>query len=236
MEVSSISNNWLHIWQFDFNPSMCDVDATILSNEEKLRSRKFIHQLDKDRYQSAHYFLRKVLSRYLTISPEKIAFKKNSSGKPYLKKEQTKNLYFNISYRNRYVLIGISNISNIGVDIEEHRNIDDLPSFCKNFFSEDETHSIFISQNNAMQRSVAFSFWAMKEAFIKASGIGFSQDLTNHNLNEFLSTTDSCFVNGHIGSWIIQLVEVDKNYKAAFAANAPQINLHFYNSTQLNEL
>ena len=88
----------------------------LLSNGEKERASRFINSIDKTRFQIVHILKRKILGRYLDISPVELQFEQTEFGKPYLKMIDNQ-LYFNISYRGNYALIGVSNNKDFGVDI-----------------------------------------------------------------------------------------------------------------------
>ncbi len=120
----------------------------------------------------SHIYLNKILSELLKREVTENDFVKNQYKKPYL---QNSEIFFNISHSQNAFVIAISNFE-IGIDIEENAielNIED----CMNYaFSEEEI--------NYCKREVLesfFSIWTLKEAFLKALGIGLTDKLKEIN-------------------------------------------------------
>ncbi len=224
----SLNDNEVHIWKYDIpkSPSNFLNANKILSQEEQLRADNFIYVGNKKRYIAVHLFLRNILSKYTGQSSEELEFIPGLNNKPYLKNNL--GLFFNLSYRNNYALLGISHNEFIGVDIEKIRSIDNVDSFTSNYFSDEERREINKMKGKNEQLSLLFTFWAMKESVIKALAIGFSKPLTNYNLSAFIDNhclpTDFDKKN----KWYIQQIEIDINYKAAFAIKADIINLKVF--------
>ncbi len=97
---------------------------------------------------------------YNSKSPiEKIQFEENNYGKPRVKGW---NLNYNVSHSGNYVVLAINN-KDIGIDIQEKFEID---FGVLQFFHK--------SEQKAIQKdpSLFFTFWALKESFLKYLGVG----------------------------------------------------------------
>lgn len=222
----------LHLWKKYglSNSSLHTSDhKAILSPEEQERTKRFLCKKDRIRYQSAHLFLREVLSRYIYIPPEDIQFVSGLNGKPFLKDGQfPHSVYFNLSYRKNCALLGISNTGHLGIDIEKISDIDHIPTFAVNYFSFEEQQRIFGKEKKAEQLASLFTFWTMKEALIKSLGMGFSVPLTEYNLCPFLNQPLNNPDFDRSNNWNISTVFVDDNYKAAYAIRSGQVDIKFY--------
>ena len=219
-------NHWLHLWKFDSSDTSIDLDLALLnfSEEEISRAKNFIHDPDRERYVKAHYFLRKVLSKYLKINARDIKFSRGINGKPFI----NNTLFFNLSYRDTFFLLGISNCSKMGVDIEKIKSIEDIPLFCENYFALKEREIITAENNKLNQLSLLFTLWTMKESVIKALGSGFLHPLTNYDLNSFLYQNASAPNFDPENSWTIQMINVKQGFKAAFAIQTSQVNIDIF--------
>jgi 4'-phosphopantetheinyl transferase len=122
-------------------------------------------------YLAAHIFLRCILSNYSGINPEKLDFAHNAFGKPSLHSE-TK-LRFNLSHTSGMIVCGISYGLDVGVDVENHTRSIDMHSILKSSYSSNETENV-LRQNSNLQQRLFFSYWTLKEAYVKGVGEGLS--------------------------------------------------------------
>ncbi|MGB3509486.1 MAG: 4'-phosphopantetheinyl transferase, partial [Microcoleaceae cyanobacterium] len=81
-----LSTNDVHIWSTNLNlrPSQIEQQLKILSPDEIDRANRFYFEKDKHRFIIARGTLRKIVSRYLNIEPNKLQFSYSERGKPYL--------------------------------------------------------------------------------------------------------------------------------------------------------
>lgn len=166
---------WIH--EFAHNDSEHIQQRGLLSSEELDRADKFKHQRSYQRYIESHAFVRSVLSKYLKIPPESIELVKNTYGKPALVKSDWQ---FNLSHNDFYAVCAISR-NDIGVDIESTaREIEILP-VAKRFFHPNEYRAIAGTSEQEC-RKVFFQYWTLKEAFVKAIGLGLRYPLDSFAL------------------------------------------------------
>nr|WP_238789543.1 4'-phosphopantetheinyl transferase superfamily protein [Streptococcus mutans] len=102
---------------------------------------------------------------YNSKSPiEKIQFEENNYGKPRVKGW---NLNYNVSHSGNYVVLAINN-KDIGIDIQEKFEID---FGVLQFFHKFEQKAI------QKDPSLFFTFWSLKESYLKYLGVGLSRSL-----------------------------------------------------------
>lgn len=226
---------WLHLWKLDSACINVDLDSALASfaEDEILHSKKFIYKPDSERYLTAHYFLRKVMQRYLKMPMPEIKFTTGLNGKPFLIDHDLFSLYFNLSYRDSFFLLGVSNRSTIGVDVEKIRKIEDVNGFCKNYFSEKESEKIKSAKAPQDQLNILFTFWTMKEAVIKALAVGFKEPLTNYDLSVFIESPVSFPGFDLTNAWTIGQIQLGEKYKAAFAVNSKNVTLETFDYKSL---
>lgn len=102
-------------------------------------------------------------------------YDKSRYGKPFVK--NIPNLHFNQSHSsNDYVLIYSLDVADIGVDIENmHRNLN-VDKLAKRYFHADEYQHW---QDNGGDKRLWFQYWTIKEAVLKACGLGIRTPLNN---------------------------------------------------------
>ncbi len=144
----------------------------VLSPEELQRSQKFLNSRDAQRYIAAHGVLRHILSRYAPISPQEWKFKTNHYGKPVLRADtRSPDLYFSLSYTDKYFACAISHEPVIGLDLEKITPTEDLVNQIQRYCSPEEQQILKSLTVHQRQRQF-FKLWTLKEAFVKARGIG----------------------------------------------------------------
>jgi len=144
---------------------------------ETQRAQAFKFDKDRDLYVAAHVFLRKVLSRYAQIPEEKWEFMINAYGKPAVANLGYEWLKFNLSHTEGLIACIVSVNRDVGVDVEKHKRINDLYSLCRHAFSSVETDFVIATASYELQLLRFFNFWTLKEAYIKARGLGLSLPL-----------------------------------------------------------
>ena len=187
----NLSTNNAHIWHITFNnKKLLSINKLfqILNKDERIKSRSFMQQRDQKNYIITHAYLRILLTKYYpTISPKSWVFSKNKYGKPFLSKEHNINIYFNISHTYSAVAFIFTKSNVCGIDIEEDRNLI-LDEQVINLTLSDKEKNIYqISKN---KNALFYRFWTLKEAYLKACGIGLSQKIRQTDYS-FIKNIDS---------------------------------------------
>jgi len=210
----NLSNSELHIWRYEVNETdyIAELNNPLLSNLEKERYGRFLNKIDAVTYVCNHRFMRKVLSLYLNNLPEKIKFDYSAYGKPFIKD----NLFFNLSYRNKFGIIAVTLDNEVGIDIEEIRVLNDLKAFASLYFSDNEKKIIFNSDKMLIHKRI-ISFWTLKEALIKAQAKFVSTDLCKIDLSEAHDFESMHYIDKFNKNYTIKSLDAPENYCAAFA-------------------
>lgn len=169
----------VHVWRASLQQTPTELEASrrILTPAELERAGRFHFERDRRRFIVARSLLRRILSRYLDISPERICFTHNQYGKPAVSAEAgNSDLRFNVSHSEEMALYAIARGREIGVDIEFAR--EDFAGFeiAERFFAPAEIAMLRRLPKEA-QTVAFFNCWTRKEAFIKALGEGLSHPL-----------------------------------------------------------
>lgn len=170
-----IQVNEIHVWRalLDAEPLQMESLLGVLSTDEVERVARFHFEKDQIKFIVARGILRQILGSYLGKRPHELRFEYTSFGKPVLANQHVDdNLHFNLSHAGEFALYAISRDRNIGIDIEQVRDVDVGPMVHR-FFSPGEISSM--EQCDEQHRTdIFFQYWTRKEAFLKAMGEGVS--------------------------------------------------------------
>lgn len=173
-----LSPEQVHLWLVPLLARSLGVGdaAPFLSADEQERAGRFYFERDRRRYTVARTGLRRLLAAYLGCDPRSVEFSYGAKGKPFLAGQPSSSLSFNLSHAGELAVMAFSLQGRVGVDIEEHRRIDDLHSLAASVFSPRE-QADFHSLPPSLQVQAFYDCWTRKEAFIKAIGDGLSYPL-----------------------------------------------------------
>ena len=91
----------------------------LLSGNERKKASNYRYPDLQKKYIKMRAILRITLAPYLHNEPQEIIFKAGEHGKPFL---ADANIFFNLSHTGNKFVIAVSNIAEVGVDIEKIRD------------------------------------------------------------------------------------------------------------------
>ncbi|WP_459479996.1 4'-phosphopantetheinyl transferase family protein [Clostridium saccharoperbutylacetonicum] len=153
-----------------------------LSKEKFNYCLNYISEEEKDkilRYKRYEDSLRSLYGKLILnnmLGLNRIEFKYNKWKKPEL--IDNSEIHFNISHSGEWVVVGVAT-KPIGVDIQKIDEID--LSIAKSCFSKDENEYI-LSLPQSKRNDAFFMLWTLKEAFIKAKGMGLYMPLDSFTI------------------------------------------------------
>ncbi len=166
----------VHVWvgtPTDFrSPRMVEQLRGWLSHDECQRHQRLHSATDRDAFLVAHGVLRFLIGQYLGQPPAALQFEAGPHGRPELVQRMAgPRLRFNLSHTRGLVAWAFSLDRACGVDVEEIRDdvaIDRLaPAVC----SRDERARLRALDPQRRVRYF-YSIWSLKEALLKACGLG----------------------------------------------------------------
>jgi 4'-phosphopantetheinyl transferase len=149
----------------------------------------------------ANRALMAILASRLGHSP---VIARNPHGKPELVGES---LAFNVSHSGVLAAIAVSDVGPIGVDLEEHADIDDPAAIARRFFTPAEAATI------EDDPAAFYRLWCRKEAWIKAQGVG---------LDALLERVD---VRTPPAGWMLVDLDLAAGYSAAVACRGGPVDI-----------
>ena len=158
-------------WSLDADPTPSEA---LLSEDEKARGRSFVAAHHRRRFVAARSRLRSLLGQHLDIDPASVVFELNAYGKPRV--VQAPSVHFSLSHSGDQALLALSDTLVVGADLEQVRPLDHLELARRNFHP-DEVAAIESQPSESGQRQAFFRIWTLKEAVVKALGVGLSLPL-----------------------------------------------------------
>jgi 4'-phosphopantetheinyl transferase len=149
----------------------------LLDEDEANRAERFKFERDSNRFIVRRGILRMLSGCYLGIEPENVRFYYGENGKPKIVGEfNGDELLFSLSHSGGIAIYAFTHHREIGVDIEQIRDITDMTHLAERFFSNQEK-TILYELPESQKKEGFFNCWTRKEAFLKATGDGLSYPL-----------------------------------------------------------
>lgn len=146
---------------------------SLLDDDERQRAANLANQHARHEFIRTRALLRVLLSRHTGLSTRDVRFDIGTCGKPVLR--NGRGTHFNVSHSGGMALIAIAP-SEVGVDIERIDRKVDCAGVAESVFSSDEIEQLRSCASEG-QREAFFTTWTRKEAYLKATGQGFSSNL-----------------------------------------------------------
>jgi len=155
-----------------------------LSDDEKRRAEAFRFDQDCRRFVACRSAVRMILGRYLDSDPLDIRFRYGPYGKPRLERNGlSAPLHFNVSHSEHLALVAVSRESEVGVDIEHVRARPGIPDIIERQFAPAERRALLRAPEGE-HLSRFYRYWTLKEAHLKAAGLGMNHALAAIDVSE----------------------------------------------------
>ena len=149
----------------------------LLDPQERARAARFHFEHDRHCYAAAHALLRSMLSEQVPVPPSDWSFTTNPQGKPEtVMPPGYPRLRVNLSHTRGLAAAVLTVDHDVGIDVEwcERGNL--TLDIADRFFAPAEVAALNALPVERLNDGL-FAFWTLKEAFIKAVGLGLSLPL-----------------------------------------------------------
>lgn len=167
---------WFYTWDGLPSASLLHALYPTLSHDERERHGRFHFEKDRHIYLLAHVLLRRALSQYEDIPEVSWEFAIGSHGKPYLASLVHDPLCFNLTHTAGLVACAISRHAELGLDAERIDRPCDFLEIARSVFAPAELRSLDDAPESG-RPELFFTYWTLKEAYVKARGAGLSLPL-----------------------------------------------------------
>jgi 4'-phosphopantetheinyl transferase len=195
-----------------------------LPREEVEQADRFIFDRSRQEYLIARMLVRTTLSHYTGCKLEAWQFVRNAYGKPAIAAPAGVPLSFNLSHAEGLVVCAVTAGSDVGVDTERLDRAADHLTLARRYFAPSEATAITRAPPSE-QSSLFFRFWTLKEAFIKAQGVGLSIPLADveFSLSEGRppQVAFAASLTETPGNWQFGELLAGKSHRVAVAARMP---------------
>lgn len=168
----------LEVWTQPVDSGPDDAGLDLLDAGERARWGRFVFPEDRRLYAAAHALLRRVLSRHAPRDPRDWRFVAGPWGRPELAPGQgAGELRFSLTHCRGLVACAVARGGPVGVDAEALDRRLDVAAIADTVFTPAER--AWLDAAPGGQRAEAFfALWTLKEAYVKARGLGLSLPLT----------------------------------------------------------
>lgn len=169
-------------------PRLLETYEGWLSDAERARRARFRFAAHRHQFLVSRALLRWVLGRYTGLDPASLRFGCNAWGKPHLELADSGAPEFNLSHTDGLIVLAVAEVNGqaappmLGVDVERRDRVVNAPALAMRFFSALESDTLH-GLPGEHQRSCFFDFWTLKEAYIKAVGMGLGIPLADFSFS-----------------------------------------------------
>lgn len=173
----------------EWNPSPQEWEHALAhaQPEEQARIRRFRFPIDAKRSLIGRLLMRRVVHVHSGMPWSDIQFKRTQSNKPYWSNPSVANFSFNISHHSKFVILVAHSHRTVGCDVmsieitSRDKDQNKFLSLMRDSFTADEWAIIQSRPSEPTQLSQFFTFWTLKESFIKNTGTGLFLELKRMN-------------------------------------------------------
>lgn len=149
----------------------------LLTEDERQRMARLVFDRDRRRFLLTRALVRTMLSRYAPVAPADWRFVANVHGRPEIveRPRGVPDLRFNISHTDGLIACAVTIGREVGIDVEHigRRLTHDVAG---RFFAPREVSDLQALPAEEQPRAF-FDYWTLKEAYIKARGLGLALPL-----------------------------------------------------------
>jgi 4'-phosphopantetheinyl transferase len=202
----------LHLWYAypeHLTEAVTQACALLLSEDERAQWQTFRFDRHRREYLTTRALVRTALSHYDPLAPEAWRFQMNAYGKPTV--DSDCGLRFNLSNSPGLVVCLISQGVEVGVDAEPIERAEKIVELAPEVFSPLELAQLEVLPGpEKLDR--ALSLWTLKEAHVKARGMGLSLPLNKFSflfggVEGIRLELDPCLVTEPGSRWRFCLLE-----------------------------
>lgn len=172
----------IHVWQAD----QADFDLAMLEStclgwlgaSDRQRYQRLVFERHRKQMLLGRYLVRATLSHYAnSVTVDDWCFVLNKHGKPALDPNiHDFDLFFNLSHSHGKLVLALAPQPMVGVDIEAATRPRRIRRIAERYFSALEVEDL-LQLPAAQQLQRFYQLWTLKEAYIKAVGLGLALPL-----------------------------------------------------------
>jgi len=153
------------------------LSAMLSANERETLERLPPGAARRD-YLGAHALARETIAEHVGAEPERLLIRSSPWGRPELIAPTTHpRLRFSLSHADGIALCAVTRGGAVGADVESLRHVGPDPLGVAATICSEREREILLATPAPLRTERFLSLWTLKEAFAKATGLGFRLDL-----------------------------------------------------------
>lgn len=173
-----------HVWYL-FPPAPSDAlgdealeaARALMNDDERTRHDRFLFPEGRREFAFTRALVRTTLSRYADVAPKAWQFTFGPHGRPEIAPEiSQRDLHFNLSNTKGLIACIVGSTRDLGIDVESIERRGETLGIADRFFSPTEATALRALPASE-QHHRFFHLWTLKEAYIKARGMGLALPL-----------------------------------------------------------
>ncbi len=194
----------------------------LLDASECSRARRFHFERDRHAYIAAHALVRGMLSRLAGFAPREWRFTVNAHGKPeLLPPPGVPRFRTNLSHTRGLVVAALTVEHDVGVDVEWLDRDNLSMDLAGRYFAPAE-YALLEMIPDPRRRAALFAIWTLKEAYIKAVGLGLKLPLDAFAFSlDPLAISFSADVEERSRDWLFRRFRPTASHMMALALRHP---------------
>ena len=188
---------------------------------ERDRFAKFRHDRDRWMFALGREMARSLVGMALGVPPDAWTWREGPHGRPEIAQPATK-LHFNLSHSAGVVVCALSRNRAVGVDVEDRSRRAPDPAIVSRYCSPAEAEDVCAQADGWRDRFL--TYWTLKEAYLKARGLGISVHLSDISFT--LDGVDRAYIGfldslaGTDARWNFHIAPLEPHHLAAIAVEA----------------
>jgi 4'-phosphopantetheinyl transferase len=215
---------WCYFYEGIDDPELLASHDALMTPAERARHGRFVFEKDRRLFLATRALARTALAAYAPVRPDAWRFAEGEHGKPFITSPSVAPpIHFNLSNTPGLVVCAVSVAhEELGVDAEFLERRTETVSIAGSFFSDYEVRALRALPAADQQRRF-FSYWTLKESYIKARGFGLALPLDqfSFHLDEGaeIGITFDPRLSDEPSRWRFALVEMSPVHLLALGVN-----------------
>ncbi len=206
------------------SPAQRAACEALLTQDERARVERLRRPEDRLAALTARALLRTSLSRYAPLAPEAWRFTPSAEGRPELVPGTSPlPLRFNLAHTGGLVAVAVALERDVGVDVEAHGRSTPVLEIARRQFAEHE-HAALAALPEDQRLEAFYRYWTLKEAYLKARGLGLPGGLDQVTFDLDGSDAPRCALGASLAdeasAWRFALARPTERHTLAVAVRA----------------
>lgn len=192
---------------------------TLLQPDERARFDRYRFDADRMMFLLGRVMARELVGQALALSPGAWRWREGGSGRPEIDDPGTP-LRFNLAHSAGLVACALASGRDVGVDVEDLERRSTDVAIVRRYCSPDE--ALDVEAQGDRWRDRFLIYWTLKEAYLKARGVGIAVNLSDINFSLDPGGASVAFLDSLAGTdtrWRFELLRPTDRHLLAVAAS-----------------